>query len=140
MARNTDFREALRVQIEQITGVTIRPGKFRGPYRAGNRGCIWSISESERPNVEQERLAVRCRIFLSYDQPVDEQEEPLSGAPLEDIVEKLKIQLSAGDQSLGGIVWYYRLTEAEYNMEQYGVEMHFEGVAANTWSVIEPFS
>lgn len=138
MALQTDFRNALASAIEEILDITIVEGVLTGP-QVRDIGCCFIHGGREDSNVVRERLDARVRIFLNNSARQPTQEKPLSMQPLEDIVERVQVGLSARSQSLGG-TWFARLTEWEYDPNQYGVELAFLSVGWNQWEVVHPSS
>lgn len=137
MTMLTDYRNAVKALVEEITGIKVKPGKFDGPVRNGDLGCIYPVSVVEDANVTREILEVRVRLFLNCNAMDADPEIPLDPSPLEDLIEKCQEHMSEGSQAFGG-VWFGRLTEAEVNMEWYGIEFAVRAYAWNKFAVVAP--
>lgn len=131
MSLLSDYRRAVAEKVQTTTGVKIKPGFFNGPVRDGSLGCCWSVGVAEDVNIVRQTMEARVRVYLRYDRQPDP-EVPLDPLPLEDLIELCQVQISGEPLNLGVEgVWFARLTEAEINMEQYGVEMQFIAWAWN---------
>lgn len=127
----TDYRLAVGAAVENATGIQVRPGFFNGPVRNGNLGCCWTVGVAEDVNIVRQTMEARVRLFLRYDRQPDP-EVPLDPSPLEALIETCQVSISNNPLDLGVAgVWFARLSEAEVNMEQYGVEMQWLAWAWN---------
>jgi len=125
----TDFRLAVTEAVQQVTGIEVLPGRFDGPVAETDLGCAYPVRQEERSsNVTEQELSVRVRLFVV---PNPEPGHPPDPARLEELVQIVQEALD-DDQDLGG-VWFFRLTEAEYDLRQFGVEMQFNAIADNAF-------
>ena len=125
------YRLAVGAAVQEATGIKVKAGFFNGPVRNGDLGCCWSVSVAEDDNIVRQTMEARVRLYKRFDRQPDP-EVPLDPSPLEDLIEVCQVTISQGPLDLGVAgVWFARLTEAEINMEQNGVEMQWIAWAWN---------
>lgn len=143
MSALADFRDYVAGVCQTATGITIVPGRFNGPLQGFDKGCAYMIGKAEdTTDVAQVRYEVRVRLFKDI-QPFDgddPEDKPRDDSALVALAELCEVAASASgvDETAGDSVWYYRLTEYEVNLDQYGVEMAFMAYADNKFAVLDP--
>jgi hypothetical protein len=135
----TDFRLAVAAVVEETTGIRVKAGKFDGPVKNSDLGCAFPMGKREdSSNVSREIMEVRVRLFKNnQDRAADPEISLLDPAPLEALIEECQQALApdgTGGANVG--IWFARMTEAEVNMEQYGIEFAVIAVAWNQFAVV----
>lgn len=135
----TTYRLAVAAVVETATGIDVKPGKFDGPVRNGKLGCCWPFGVREdSSNVTRQVMEVRVRLFLDSQERSADPEIPLDPAPLELLISQCQAALSPsgeGATPTAGI-WFARLTDAEVNMDLYGIEFAVVAVGWNEFVLV----
>lgn len=125
MAALTDFREALRLELQTDLGIDLVPGMLvldatKRPRRA--LGSVWVARKDAADPISDETLEAHVRVYLAFQQSRS-QEEPYDPTPLEQLVEN--IQLSVRDKLTALGPWFLHFSSAELDLEDQGVEVVF---------------
>jgi hypothetical protein len=132
----TELRARLAEVCSGALGVPFLEGRIDGPVHNRALGCVYPVNVAEDPdNVLNALIRVNVRVYQKWIEQTDP-ERPVTTEKLEEWVDALRVALS--DAQLTGGVWFFRLTNVEFDVDDQGVELSILAFADNLFGCPAP--
>lgn len=126
MAALSEFREALRAELQEDLGVEMVSGMLEGGELRPRRplGSVWASGKELGDPATDEIIEARVRVFPTYQQQRNP-EQPVDPTQLEDIAEAVQVAVADRRTTLGP--WIVTWQRTEIDLEDQAVEVTFTG-------------
>jgi hypothetical protein len=132
----TGLRTTLRDVCSEATGLPFLEGLVDGPVHNRALGCVYPVNIAEdSENVLIARIRMNIRVYQKWIEQTDP-ERPVSSQKLEEWADQLRVALS--DNQLSGGVWFFRLLNVEFDLEDQGIELSILAFADNMFGCPAP--